>query len=321
MGEYRKRFVSELELRGVYVSAAELEEECVGVITDRQRRALLDFQGGVCAICAAFPELVLDHNHASLLVRGFLCHTCNVRLGHYRDSPPLLASSGHWDHAAYIKNPPAKQCGIHATYPGNGITLASRSRAMWTAAVLESIGWGPDRRVAHLPKESRDALLGALTSPVGHVVGQSVEDRRAARQSHAASLFNQIDESGIGLYSTGTIATLLGVTAGTVKADLKTLRGEGRLNERINLRYDIHGRIYEDCGVSLPGRGALLDAEDPTRPATTGDKETLSATLAHVDGAAVRGHRSKRFGGRGNSGLTHSEAAEFQAWAVKEVLT
>ena len=69
----------------------------------------------------------------------------------------------------------------------------------------------------------------------------------------------------------------------------------------------------------IPGRGALFDAGDPKRPASNSDKKRLSEALAHVDGAAVKEYR-KRFGGRGNSELTHGEAAEFKAWAVKEAL-
>jgi len=67
----------------------------------------------------------------------------------------------------------------------------------------------------------------------------------------------------------------------------------------------------------IPGRGALFNTDDPKRPATGRDKKALSEALAHVDGAAVKEYR-KRFGGRGNSELTHGECDEFKAWAVKE---
>jgi hypothetical protein len=58
---------------------------------------LLAEQGGVCAICRQ-PEtrrkrrsstevvpLAVDHDHDTGVVRGLLCHTCNVRLGHVDD--------------------------------------------------------------------------------------------------------------------------------------------------------------------------------------------------------------------------------------------
>lgn len=47
--------------------------------------ALLEAQGGVCAICALPPKsgepLHVDHDHQSGEVRGLLCLSCNVRAG------------------------------------------------------------------------------------------------------------------------------------------------------------------------------------------------------------------------------------------------
>lgn len=59
-------------------------------ISPEEYARLLDLQGGVCAICGN-PEtlvrrgrsvpLMVDHDHMSGLIRGLLCHRCNVGLG------------------------------------------------------------------------------------------------------------------------------------------------------------------------------------------------------------------------------------------------
>ena len=43
-------------------------------------RLLRDWQAGRCAICPG-PTEVLDHDHATALVRGWLCRCCNTREG------------------------------------------------------------------------------------------------------------------------------------------------------------------------------------------------------------------------------------------------
>lgn len=53
-------------------------------------------QGGCCAICGE-PEgkdrLVVDHDHTTGKVRGLLCRTHNVGLGHFGDSTALLQAA------------------------------------------------------------------------------------------------------------------------------------------------------------------------------------------------------------------------------------
>ena len=56
-------------------------------------------QGGVCACCGdeislnmASPQRgVIDHNHATGVVRSLLCSNCNVGLGMFKDNPGRLA--------------------------------------------------------------------------------------------------------------------------------------------------------------------------------------------------------------------------------------
>lgn len=63
-------------------------------LTPTEYDAMLDRQGGVCAICRRpMDRICIDHDHRTGRVRGLLCHNCNVALGHFRDSPGLLYAS------------------------------------------------------------------------------------------------------------------------------------------------------------------------------------------------------------------------------------
>jgi hypothetical protein len=73
-------------------------------MTEAGYLSLLEAQGGVCAICRG-PEtfrtkdgrdirpLCVDHDHATGAVRGLLCHSCNVAIGHFRDNPVTLLAA------------------------------------------------------------------------------------------------------------------------------------------------------------------------------------------------------------------------------------
>lgn len=53
-------------------------------LTPEEYEAILEYQGGVCAICDHPPKsknLAVDHDHKTGLVRGLLCYMCNYTLG------------------------------------------------------------------------------------------------------------------------------------------------------------------------------------------------------------------------------------------------
>lgn len=68
---------------------------------------ILASQGGGCAVCTAplvllgtkgAPDLAhVDHDHGSGVVRGVLCRSCNLAIGHMKDSPDRLRRA-----AAYL---------------------------------------------------------------------------------------------------------------------------------------------------------------------------------------------------------------------------
>lgn len=85
--QYDSRAIREANLRRAYG------------ITSARYEAILNAQGGVCAICLQqnFRErygkkepLHVDHNHDTKAVRGLLCHACNSGLGSFRDNQALL---------------------------------------------------------------------------------------------------------------------------------------------------------------------------------------------------------------------------------------
>ncbi len=79
-------------------------------ITLEEYEAILEYQGGVCAICRKKPgrrRLAVDHDHAieaaygsRKSVRGLLCHKCNEFLGHIADdmwaANRMMGYLGRW---------------------------------------------------------------------------------------------------------------------------------------------------------------------------------------------------------------------------------
>ncbi len=65
-------------------------------ITPERYDAMLERQGGLCAICEQPPQKTLlhvDHDHDTGRVRGLLCFSCNVALGYLKHDLDRLASA------------------------------------------------------------------------------------------------------------------------------------------------------------------------------------------------------------------------------------
>lgn len=72
-------------------------------ITMAEFDAMLEQQGGVCAICQGQPNgpgkrFHIDHCHNSSKVRGLLCGKCNTAIGLLGDDPERAESA-----AAYLR--------------------------------------------------------------------------------------------------------------------------------------------------------------------------------------------------------------------------
>lgn len=75
------------------------------------------YQLGTCAICqratGVKKRLSVDHCHATGIVRGLLCSTCNSRvLGHLRDDTEALERA-----IDYLHHPPATRVIGHRVVP------------------------------------------------------------------------------------------------------------------------------------------------------------------------------------------------------------
>jgi hypothetical protein len=65
-------------------------------ITGEEADAMLEAQGGLCAICGDRPAAHVDHDHVTGAVRSLLCFTCNSGLGNFRDEVALLRAAAEY---------------------------------------------------------------------------------------------------------------------------------------------------------------------------------------------------------------------------------
>lgn len=67
-------------------------------ITNADFDRMAESQGYVCAICRSLPQprfgvLCVDHDHATGVVRGLLCHNCNSAIGLLKESAEIVHSA------------------------------------------------------------------------------------------------------------------------------------------------------------------------------------------------------------------------------------
>jgi hypothetical protein len=78
-------------------------------ITIAEKNSIFEKQGKVCAICKSpDPKSKVgwhtDHDHATNVVRGILCHACNTALGQMQENIEVLQSM-----IAYLQNHAVEQ--------------------------------------------------------------------------------------------------------------------------------------------------------------------------------------------------------------------
>lgn len=62
-------------------------------LNEKSYNKMYDQQDGRCAICQQDLRLVVDHCHATGVVRGLLCNQCNIGLGAFYDDIDRLKSA------------------------------------------------------------------------------------------------------------------------------------------------------------------------------------------------------------------------------------
>jgi hypothetical protein len=62
-------------------------------ITAADYDAMVEAQGGLCALCRERAPEHVDHDHVTGAVRGVLCSCCNQGLGNFRDSVASLRAA------------------------------------------------------------------------------------------------------------------------------------------------------------------------------------------------------------------------------------
>jgi hypothetical protein len=55
--------------------------------------AMIEAQGGLCALCQERPAEQVDHDHKTGKVRAILCLLCNAGIGAFKDDPEIIRNA------------------------------------------------------------------------------------------------------------------------------------------------------------------------------------------------------------------------------------
>jgi hypothetical protein len=142
-GEAKQRFIERAERNGCTPGQAQVlwRLECAAdAVTGGDAAALAEWQDGRCAICGKARDLVCDHDHATGLVRGWLCNSCNTLEGANQDPDTIFAR--------YRERHPSRILGLTIRYlnPVTGehalpqLPREESDEDAWTDAASEGIG-------------------------------------------------------------------------------------------------------------------------------------------------------------------------------------
>lgn len=59
-------------------------------LTSEEAKGLAENNVGYCDICSSYEVIYVDHCHKTGQRRGFLCNSCNLAIGKFKDSVELL---------------------------------------------------------------------------------------------------------------------------------------------------------------------------------------------------------------------------------------
>jgi hypothetical protein len=112
--QQQNKMISSLDSQSTFAKYVLASQECCENI-------LLQEQGGKCGICESIfykhQDFVIDHDHATTLVRGLLCRSCNTLEGCTTNPSQKMLS--------YLSNPPAKGRWFYTGY-GNTINIKEK---------------------------------------------------------------------------------------------------------------------------------------------------------------------------------------------------
>ena len=141
-GEARRRLFAYAERIGCTPEQAEvlwaLERAASALVGGD---SLVEWQNGRCALCGRMDgDLVCDHDHATGLVRGWLCRSCNTREGVNREPGTIFS--------LYRERHPASILGVQVRYlhPVTGeyaapqAALGESDAERWADAASDDIG-------------------------------------------------------------------------------------------------------------------------------------------------------------------------------------